>query len=174
MNLLDLTKREIDLLDLMESEYFLELPIDRQERMLDEFSDVHEAFSDKVDSYRHVIRFKQAMADARKAEASRFAALAAQDEGVIARLKARLMQALTLKGERSVETVEGKVWIQANGGKQPLAYPAEWRDNPASAPEKYHRRIINLDMELMRQDVEEGTGPEGCSLLPRGEHLRVK
>lgn len=174
MNLLDLNNREIEMLDLMESPFFIELPVDRQEAMLDEFANNHEAFDEKVDSYRRIIRYKQTMADARKAEAQRMAGLALQDEGVIARLKARLIQALTLRGERSYETVQGKVWIQANGGKPALAYPAEWRDNPANAPEKYHRRKIELDMELMRQDVEEGTGPEGCSLLPRGEHLRVK
>lgn len=153
------------------------------EKFFDELGEERDA---KLDNYGALIRQYEAKAEARQAEAQRLQRLAATDANNAKRLKTRLLAFFELHGIKKLETLRFKFSVQANGGKAPLVVPEQWEREPASAPEQFHHHVIQLDKEAIRAALEavfDGDSAQveaeklmdaGCSIAPRGAHLRIK
>lgn len=128
----------------------------------------------KLDHYCALIRELEAAAAARVAEADRLQALASVDHQTAKRLRERLKSFFEIHRLSKLDTTRFKLWLQADGGKAPLVVPGSWVDQPATAPERYHRRRIELDKSAIRADLEVGQEIPGCYLGEKGTHLRIK
>ena len=138
------------------------------------FDELGEARDAKIDDYCRLIATVTARANARTEELTRLGALVDTDENTIKRLKTALHNFMLERGVTKIETPLHKLTIAKNGGKAPLAIPDAWREDPASAPEQYHRAVIHLDTELIRADLAGGEEIPGCAIGERGTHLRIK
>ena len=128
----------------------------------------------KIDDYCAVIAEVTARADARAAESKRLSALAAIDRVAADRLKDRLQVFFSVHGIQKLKTDRYNLTVAKNGGKSPLTVPDEWSIEPEKAPEQYHRRVIRLDLDAIRTDIESGQDVPGCRIEERGTHLRIK
>lgn len=137
------------------------------------FDSVMEARDEKVDRYCNLIKSLEAMVAIREEEIKRLQGLVKSDQATIKQLKDRLR--IFVEGQSGkVETPLHKLSVVKNGGKVPVLYPGEWADSPSEAPEAFHRRRIELDVEAIRAGLEAGDEIPGCSLGERGTHLRIK
>ena len=141
------------------------------EAWFDQLTDARDA---KIDDYCRLITMVTARANARTEELSRLGALVDTDENTIKRLKTALHNFMLERGVTKIETPLHKLTIAKNGGKAPLVIPEDWRNDPASAPEQYHRAVIHLDTDLIRADLAGGEDVPGCAIGERGTHLRIK
>ena len=141
------------------------------EAWFDQLTDARDA---KIDDYCRLIATVTARANARTEELTRLGALVDTDENMIKRLKTALHNFMLEQGVTKIETPLHRLTIAKNGGKPPLVIPEAWRDDPASAPEQYHRAVIHLDTELIRADLAGGEEIPGCAIGERGTHLRIK
>lgn len=141
------------------------------EAWFDQLTDVRDA---KIDDYCRLITMIRERAEARHREIMRLGALADTDENAITRLKTALHNFMIERNVTKIETTLHKLTLAKNGGKAPLIVPEAWRDDPASAPEQYHRTVIHLDTELIRADLAGGEDVPGCAIGERGTHLRIR
>lgn len=141
------------------------------EAWFDQLTDARDA---KIDDYCRLIASVTARANARTEELARLGALVDTDENTIKRLKTALHNFMIERGVTKIETPLHRLTIAKNGGKPPLVIPEAWREDPASAPEQYHRAVIHLDTELIRADLAGGEEIPGCAIGERGTHLRIK
>lgn len=141
------------------------------EQWFDEIGDERDR---KIDNYCALIREMEDRATSREAEARRLLRLAELDLNAARRLKASLKSFLDLHQIKKLETDRFKLTVAQNGGKTPLDLPPEWSANPAAAPERYHRHVIEVDREAIRADLESGVRIDGCTLRDRGTHLRIR
>lgn len=141
------------------------------EAWFDHLTDARDA---KIDDYCRLIASVTARANARTEELARLGALVDTDENTIKRLKTALHNFMIERGVTKIETPLHRLTIAKNGGKAPLVIPDAWREDPASAPEQYHRAVIHLDTELIRADLAGGEEIPGCAIGERGTHLRIK
>jgi len=141
------------------------------EAWFDQLTDARDA---KIDDYCRLITMVTARANARTEELTRLGALVDTDENTIKRLKTALLNFMTERGVTKIETPLHKLTIAKNGGKAPLTIPDQWRHDAATAPEQYHRRMIRLDVDAIRTDLESGQDVPGCRIEERGTPLRIK
>jgi len=141
------------------------------EAWFDQLTDARDA---KIDDYCRLIASVTARANARTEELARLGALVDTDENTIKRLKTALHNFMLEQGVTKIETPLHRLIIAKNGGKPPLVVPEEWQEDPASAPERYHRRVVKLDVEAIRADLLGGEEIPGCAIGERGTHLRIK
>ena len=141
------------------------------EAWFDQLTDARDA---KIDDYCRLITMIRERAEARHREVMRLGALMDTDERAITRLKTALHDFMTERGVTKIETPLHRLTIAKNGGKAPLIVPEEWQEDPASAPERYHRRVVKLDVEAIRADLLGGEEIPGCAIGERGTHLRIK
>jgi hypothetical protein len=141
------------------------------EAWFDQLSDARDA---KIDDYCRLITMIRERAEARHREMMRIGTLADVDENTVQRLKAGLQRFMTEQGITKLETPLHKLTVANNGGKAPLVVPEEWQEDPANAPERYHRRVVKLDVEAIRADLLGGEEVPGCAIGDRGTHLRIK
>lgn len=139
----------------------------------DWFDCLMEARDEKVDRYCGLIKSLEGMVAIREEEIRRLQSLVKSDQTAVKRLKERLRIFVEGQGGK-VETTLHRLSVAKNGGKVPVLYPGEWADSPSEAPEAFHRRRIELDVEAIRASLEAGDDVPGCSLGERGTHLRVK
>jgi hypothetical protein len=137
------------------------------------FDEIMTARDEKVDDYCRLIASLEARIAARSAEVKRLQSLIKSDQTTVDRLKDRLKIFVEGQGGK-VETTLHKLTVAKNGGKVPLLIPSEWRDDPSQAPEAYHRRKIELDLDAIRVGLEAGDDIPGCALLERSTSLRIK
>ncbi|MFN7927106.1 MAG: siphovirus Gp157 family protein [Blastocatellia bacterium] len=130
--------------------------------------------AEKLDGYCSVIAEREVLNDLRVREARRLIALANVDSNKTVRMRLRLKAFFESRGIRKYETALHKFSVAANGGAQPITIKPEWEAEPASAPEAYHKKTIELDKDAIRADLLAGQLIEGCALAPRGTHLRIK
>jgi hypothetical protein len=138
------------------------------------FDELGEERDQKIDNYCALIAEITARADARAAEIKRLSALVATDRVAADRLKDRLQVFFSVQGIQKLKTDRYNLTVAKNGGKSPLTVPDEWRVEPSTAPEEYHRRVVHLDVEAIRTDLESGQDVPGCRIEERGTHLRIK
>lgn len=88
-------------------------------------------------------------------EVARWEAARDADRKLADKLTQRLL--VHFKTVRNGAPHEGDFKVKLNkvGGKRALIIPESWQKDPASAPEDFHRRKIELDKELIRKRVEE-------------------
>lgn len=138
------------------------------------FNDLGEERDQKLDAYGWVIRELEARGEARQAEAARLNVLAASDAGASKRLKDRLKYFMDGQAVTKIETDHFKFAVQKNGGKAPLDIPDTWHENPACAPERYHKISVSLNKDLIREDLEAGEVVPSCEIAEKGTHLRIR
>lgn len=138
------------------------------------FDELGEQRDAKIDGYCALIREFEARAEARELEAKRLMALAGSDTNNAKRLKARLKGFFEAQGIKKLETARFRLSVQANGGALPVIVPEGWEKEPASAPEAFQRRVIQLDKEAIREAIRNDDETHGASLGERGNHLRIR
>lgn len=124
----------------------------------------------KVENYCRLIRECELNSAARKAEAERIMLLSTQDGNLAKNLKTRLQYFFGLQGITKLETKTFKLSICQNGGNAPLEFtvPAE------QLPAELQKLTISPNLDLIREKLKAGETIEGVSVLPRGNHLRIK
>lgn len=126
----------------------------------------------KVDGYAGYLTELAHRVEVRKAESKRLYNLAATDMNTIRSMKDRLMFALKELGIKKVETMRYVVSVQKNGGVAPLdiQVPAE------ELPPRFQtvKTTVSSNGEAIRQAIAAGEEVEGCTLMERGESLRVR
>lgn len=138
------------------------------------FDRIGEERNRKVVDYCKLIASLEAGAEMCDAEITRLNVLRSAQENTAKRLKERLKVFFEAQGLTKLQLGIFSPRIQANGGKAPLIVPEAWEKEPAAAPEAYQRRVIQLDKESIRADLEAGVPVEGCAIGPRGVHLRLR
>lgn len=147
---------------------------DEQFRIIDEWIAADADFKSKVDRYCDLITALNARANYRGEQARAISRLAASDSGIAEKIKRRLHSVMNLRDERKIETDHHVLTVVNNGGKLPVVVPAEWRQEPAKAPEQFHRHKIELDVRAIGDALEAGEVIEGCGFGERGTNLRIK
>lgn len=176
LSLIELSQAEAELLEELEYESpeGLRLSEAEQAEIIDRYLNASEAFKEKLDRYALVIKAKKKLAEFRLEEAKRLKALAENAERIADLLEERLIYCLSQRKEIKIETSRFKLSVVNNGGKPPLEIPKEWEEEPAKAPEQFHRHKIELDKETLRRALEEGQEIKDCKIGERGRHLRIK
>lgn len=137
------------------------------------FDSVMDARDEKIDRYCSLIKSLEGMVAIREEEIKRLQSLVKSDQAAVKRLKERLRIFVEGQGGK-VETPLHKLSVAKNGGKVPVHYPGAWAESPSEAPEAFHRRRIELDVEAIRASLEAGEEIPGCAIGERGTHLRIK
>lgn len=130
------------------------------------------ALDKKLDGYGALIREREALAEARKAEAARLQALAKTDENTAKRLKERLQYFFEERGITKQETARFKFSVVANGGKAPLLI--DEGICPEDMPEVWQKVTVDFDRDAIRQALEAGAKISCARLAERGRSLRIK
>jgi len=125
---------------------------------------------DKVEAYCRIIRELELTQAARKEESDRIRKLADQDGNTVKAMKGRLMFFFGLQKINKLKTNNFNLSICANGGNQPI----EVNILPELLPAEFQKVEIKPNMETIREALKMGTSLDGVTLLPRGEHLRIK
>ena len=128
------------------------------------------ALEEKADDYAALIQHLVARADARRAEAQRMRDLAATDEALADRLKARLKEAMETTGRTKIDTPRFRLSVAGNGGKQPLSVTCD----ATTLPKELTTITVAANRDAIRQALENGASIAGCELLPRGTSLRIR
>jgi hypothetical protein len=128
----------------------------------------------KLDAYAALLRNYEALADVAETESLRLAELANARRKTAERLKTRLKEFFAQHNLTKLSTERFSFAVIKNGGKAPLLIPDSWLATPAAAPERFHRRRIELNKEDIRAALEAGELIPGCAIDQRGTHLRIK
>lgn len=113
-----------------------------------------QALEAKVDTYCALINTQRTLAQARATEAARLQGLSKTADALANKLAERLQFYLSELGKTSLETVFHKVSVVKNGGRQKLIVPSDWERYPESAPERYHKHVIELNEARIRDDLQ--------------------
>ena len=126
----------------------------------------------KLDSYGIVMNELQMDVAKIDLEIKRLTENKKQINNNIDRMKAAVMNTMTLMGTRKVKGDNFTWSIQKNGGKAPLIID---ESVPAiSLPEEYQLWDVRPNKEVIRQDLEAGAILPYARLGERGESLRLK
>lgn len=128
----------------------------------------------KIDNYCALIKQLEAMAEARKVEATRIANLGSIDNNAAARLKQRLHQFFIVHNIEKVETLRFKVARQKNGGALSVILDKELVDDPENIPEPYRKTVYFANIQDIAEDLKAGVELPWVKFGERGEHLRIR
>ena len=124
----------------------------------------------KIDNYCAVMKSLSDWAEVREREAERLKKLAEIDSSLAKVLEARLKNYLESSGKMKLKTKRFNPRVCKNGGKTPikLNVPVE------SLPSEYivTKRLINADLDTLREALEKGEELPFATLVERGTHLR--
>jgi hypothetical protein len=168
----------MSILDLASGAKILEFWIEKDsavegelDSVLDELlQELEGKIEDKVEAYCRIIRELELTQAARKEESDRIRKLADQDGNTVKAMKGRLMFFFGLQKINKLKTNNFNLSICANGGNQPI----EVNILPELLPAEFQKVEIKPNMETIREALKMGTSLNGVTLLPRGEHLRIK
>jgi len=168
----------MSILDLASGAKILEFWIEKDsavegelDSVLDELlQELEGQIEDKVEAYCRIIRELELTQAARKEESDRIRKLADQDGNTVKAMKGRLMFFFGLQKINKLKTNNFNLSICANGGNQPI----EVNILPELLPAEFQKVEIKPNMETIREALKMGTSLDGVTLLPRGEHLRIK
>lgn len=168
----------MSILDLASGSKILEFWIEKDsavegelDSVLDELlQELEGKIEDKVEAYCRIIRELELTQAARKEESDRIRKLADQDGNTVKAMKGRLMFFFGLQNINKLKTSNFNLSICANGGNQPI----EVNILPELLPAEFQKVEIKPNMETIREALKMGTSLDGITLLPRGEHLRIK
>lgn len=165
-------------------------------------ADLHEERDEKVRRICCLIEMMLFAVEACKEESRRISKLGRANENGAERIKEWLKGFFEQHNIQKLDLRTFRPRIQARGGQRALLFPEQWQQEPASAPERYHRPVIHLNTELMREDAEafeakfarfqkaladgqlsieeyeaavsEAQSANPVRLAPRGNHLRLR
>ena len=168
----------MSILDLASGAKILEFWIEKDsavegelDSVLDELlQELEGKIEDKVEAYCRIIRELELTQAARNEESDRIRKLADQDGNTVKAMKGRLMFFFGLQKINKLKTNNFNLSICANGGNQPI----EVNILPELLPAEFQKVEIKPNMETIREALKMGTSLDGVTLLPRGEHLRIK
>ena len=168
----------MSILDLASGAKILEFWIEKDsavegelDSVLDELlQELEGKIEDKVEAYCRIIRELELTQAARKEESDRIRKLDDQDGNTVKAMKGRLMFFFGLQNINKLKTNNFNLSICANGGNQPI----EVNILPELLPAEFQKVEIKPNMETIREALKMGTSLDGVTLLPRGEHLRIK
>lgn len=168
----------MSILDLASGAKILEFWIEKDsavegelDSVLDELlQELEGKIEDKVEAYCRIIRELELTQAARKEESDRIRKLADQDGNTVKAMKGRLQYFFGLQKISKLKTNNFNLSICANGGNQPI----EVNILPELLPVEFQKVEIKPNMETIREALKMGTSLDGITLLPRGEHLRIK
>jgi len=137
------------------------------------FAELEAAQATKLDGYVGLIRQWEMEEAASKEEAERWAKRASVRANRVQRLKARLMDYMTLTGQPKLTTAEGRtIAVQNNGGVLPII-PAGWEQNvDLDAYPQFSKRV--LDPKAVRDALADGKEVPFAALGDRGSHVRIR
>lgn len=175
MNLIQLSEMEQDLFERLSDPDTGETALseEQQAQIIDEYLSAKDAFEEKADRYAYLIRGIKARAEFRNEEMRRFRKLANADSRLASLLEERLILVLQNRGSKTLQTPHFKLRVQTNGGLPPLIIPQEWEQEPAKAPEQFHRKVIELDKVAIRQEIKDGNEVEGCRIGEPAKRLSI-
>lgn len=126
----------------------------------------------KVEGVIRMLREAAARAEARRAEAQRFTALAQRDERLVDRLKKLVLEDMESLALRRLETPSFRLSRCRNGGLVPIRFDPH--AEPADVDERWQRLPPpEWDTEAIRAALEAGEELEFAALGERGHHLRI-
>jgi len=125
---------------------------------------------DKIDRYCFLIDDLTKSAERHKADAAAYSKWAQTDENKAKRLKKRLQEFFDAHGIKKIETAHYKPNVRGNGGVMPLDLAPDL--NPKKLPEEF--QIVQPNVDAIREYLEAGEELEYATLLPRGQHLRLR
>jgi hypothetical protein len=125
---------------------------------------------DKVEAYCRIIRELELTSKARSEESARIKELSDRDASAARQMKNRLQYFFSLQNVKKLETKSFRVSVCANGGHQPMEVTIQ----PEDLPQQFQKVTVTANTEAIREALAMGTNLDGCKLLPRGEHLRIK
>jgi hypothetical protein len=162
---------DLQALEMLLTEVGGELPDEVAEAAIDSWlEETAGATREKVDNYCALIRELEARRDTRKAEAKRLAERAGIDDGVVDRLKTRLLWFFEAHAIKTLETTRFRVTAAQNGGLQPLIITAPLEDIPDEFIE-FVRKPMN---PIIRELLEAGENLPFAELGERGKSIRIK
>jgi Siphovirus Gp157 len=138
------------------------------------FDQLGEERDRKVLGYCKLIANLEAHADSCEVEIKAMQSIQRANENAAKRLKERLKEFFLFHGIKKLDLGIFRPNVRGNGGKPPLIVPEAWEREPAQAPEKYHRILVELQKDLIREDCAQGAAPEGCYIAEAGTHLRLR
>lgn len=158
------------------------------ERTIEEwFNEINVNQNKKINGYCQIIKNLEGVARLREDEANRLLKSRLVLKNKVAKMKERLLLYFTTQGIDKVVTDLNTVTVVKNGGQAALAYPELWDTDPASAPERFHKKVIQIDTASIRQALEEQEATKrdnpnseldpdlsGCYIKDRGKHIRIK
>lgn len=152
-----------------------EIEVDDQ-AIMDTWEGLEGEFNDKVESWLKVIRNKQADFDSRKAFIDQQRAKNDSDKKTIDRMKATLMSIMQMQNIKTAGTAVLKATVAGNGGKMPLIWEDDYKDNPSKLPEEYRveETVYSANQDEIRKALDEGKELPFVKYGERGSHLNIK
>jgi len=126
------------------------------------------AFEAKVEGYCGLMAQLNALADARKAEAQRLAALEQEARNKANRLKTVLREVLMRLNRPKIETTRYKVRLQKAGGAQPMVV------DEFSIPDEFMAVVKSPDRAAIRAALESGRTLPFAQLADRSTIIVIK
>ena len=175
MKLFDMIPEHRALLDLIEEVPGGELNPEAEAALEAFFAEIGEAEAPKLDSYAYVIRTLESQAAVAQAEADQYLSKKKTAENAVKRLKDRVKLYLEVTGRTKATTTTGRTFaIQANGGVAPLDLSDRVKSQPETLPSQFQRLKVEADTAAIRKALEDGEVLDFATILPRGNHLRIK
>jgi len=141
------------------------------EGMLQDFlADFNLELEEKVDAYCALIREYQARSKARWEECERLEVLAKRDLRNADAMQKALMRHFDAVGTKKMDTKRFSLSVCRNGGKQPVDVVIDAMD----LPQDLQRVKVSADVDAIRTRLLAGETVDGCSLVERGTHLRIR
>lgn len=170
-SLLDITSEMAVLSELLEDREGNVQDPEIEARLTEYLNKLGDDLDAKVDNYCALVRTKELLASARRAEAENLLKSAKTDENAAKGLKERLKHALTVLGIKKAGKLR-QASIVNNGGRLPVVIPD---DSPEAIPAEYQRVEITVDFDKVYNDLTAGKNlGTFAKLAERGTHLRIK
>lgn len=128
----------------------------------------------KLDGYGALIRKFDGLATLAGTELERLQGLRTYYENHAKRLKRAVMNFMKMKKKTVVEGELTRFTITNNGGKIPMEIDQALYDDATQLPERFQKVFVQPDTDAIREALEAGEEIDGCKLLERGTHLRIK
>ena len=136
------------------------------ENMDHDYADLLEMHADKVEGYVAMIRKFEASSEGIKLERERLQQAEKTMHNAAKNLKARLCQAMLLRGETEHHTPLGKVRLQQSGSR-PLVLLVD----PENLPEEYQRVRVEADKAALKKALKEGAPLAQFAELGEGSYF---
>jgi hypothetical protein len=138
------------------------------------FNEIGQERDRKIRNICGLIDNKEMAAEDCEVLAKYYSARAAAERNGARRLKERVKRFFEEHRITKLDLGAFRPRIIANGGIAPLIVPEAWEREPAAAPEAFQRRVIELDKNAIREALRNDEEAPGCSIAPRGTHLRIR